>query len=161
MSGRAARRQENRKTIEGYEFPEGLWYHPQEHLWLRVGTADARGSREVTVGVDAVGVEALGEVVYIQLLDPEQTVERGQAMGSLEAEKMVRPLIAPVSGTLCEVNRELLAAPRLLNTDPYGRGWLVRLDALAWEAESKELLSAPDSVEAWVRAELRAHQERS
>ncbi len=152
---------ENRRTIEGYEFPDGLWYHAREHLWLRPDPPDERGRREVIVGVDAVGVEALGEVVYLQLHDPGRTVERGQAIGSVEAEKMVRPLIAPVSGTLGAVNAELLAAPRLLNADPYGRGWLVKLHALAWETESKDLLSHPDSVEAWVRAELRAHEERS
>ena len=149
------------KTVEGHEFPEGLWYHPEEHLWLRPGAPDEGHGRDVTVGVDAVGVHALGEVVYIQLLDPGRTVERGQALGSLEAEKMVRPLVAPVSGTLRLVNADLLAAPRLLNTDPYGRGWLVTLRATAWEAESRGLLSAPDAVEAWIRAERRAHEERA
>ena len=149
------------RVIEGYEFPEGLWYDPREHLWLRPGEADRRGEREVTIGVDAIGVEALGEVVYVQLLDPVQPARRGQAVGSLEAEKMVRPLVAPLSGTVTAVNGELLAAPRLLNSDPYGRGWLFRISAEAWDVESRDLLSAPDAVEAWVRAEVQAHRERS
>lgn len=113
------------------------------------------------MGVDAIGVEALGEVVYIQLVEPGGAVTRGQAIGSLEAEKMVRPVVAPLSGSVLEVNGELLAAPRLLNSDPYGRGWLVRIRAEAWEAEVGELLSAHDEVEAWVRAELQAHEGRS
>jgi len=141
----------------GYDFPSGLWYHPREHLWLR----PEAGGREVTVGVDAMGVEALGEVVYVQLVDPGRGVRRGQAIGSLEAEKMVRPLVAPVSGTLVAVNGELEAAPRLLNTEPYGRGWLVRIAAEAWEAESADLLTVPEDVLAWVQAELRAHEERA
>jgi glycine cleavage system H lipoate-binding protein len=59
------------------------------------------------------------------------------------------------------VNNEVLAAPRLLNADPYDRGWLVRLAARAWEEESRALLSAADAVEAWVRAEVEAHRDRS
>jgi glycine cleavage system H protein len=149
------------RAIEGYEFPRGLWYDPREHLWLRLDQAAAPGDPEVTVGVDAIGVEALGEVVYVQLLEPNGPVDRGQPLGTLEAEKMVRPVLAPVSGRVTAVNNEVLAAPRLLNADPYGRGWLVRLAARAWEEESRGLLSAADAVEAWVRAEVEAHRDRS
>jgi len=152
---------ESRRTIEGYEFPAERWYHPQEHLWLHPGPGGDSGSREVTVGVDAIGVEALGEVVYIQLIAPGDAVSRGRPIGSLEAEKMVRPLIAPISGAVLAVNEELLAAPRLLNADPYGRGWLVKIAAAEWRAESADLLSSPGEIEAWVRAELRAHEERA
>jgi glycine cleavage system H protein len=143
--------------IAGYEFPAGLWYHPREHLWLR----REAGGREVTVGLDAMGVAALGDVVYVQLVDPGQRVRRGEAIGSLEAEKMVRPLLAPLSGALVAANAELQAAPRLLNTEPYGRGWLVRIAADAWPAESADLLTTPEDVETWVRAELRAGEERA
>ena len=146
-------------SVDGYEFPEGLWYHREEHFWLRPSEPDAEGRREITVGVDAIGVQALGEVVYVQLFDPGQPVLSGQAIGSLEAEKMVRPLVAPVSGSLLEANGELLAAPRLLNTDPYGRGWLVRINANRWDAESRDLLHGTTAVEEWVRAELKAYEE--
>jgi glycine cleavage system H protein len=146
-------------TVDGFEFPEGLWYDPAEHLWLAPGAPDAGGSRAVTVGLDALGVEALGEVVYIQLVDPGGRVRQGEALGSLEAEKMVRPVVAPVSGLVTEVNALLLAAPRLLNTDPYGRGWLARIAAERWDAEAGRLLTA-GPVEAWARAELAAHRER-
>lgn len=142
--------------IEDHEFPEGLWYHSQEHLWLSADDAAAPGGVLVTVGVDAIGVQALGEVVYVQLLDPGQAVERGQPIGSLEAEKMVRPLLAPVSGALVESNPDVVSAPRLLNADAYGRGWLVRIRAHDWAREAADLLHAPDAVEAWARAELRA-----
>ena len=113
----------------------------------------------VTVGLDALGVDALGDVVYIQLADPGTTLLRGEAMGSLEAEKMIRPVLAPVSGLVTEVNLALRETPGLLNTDPYGRGWLVRLDAAAWEEERASLVTGPD-IEAWVRAELAALGER-
>lgn len=149
------------RLIGRYEFPDGLWYHPQEHLWLSPAEPDPQGRRLVTVGLDALGVEALGEVVYVQLSEPGQRVGAGQALGSLEAEKMVRPLLAPVSGVLVEVNGDLRAAPRLLNTEPYGRGWMVRVAAEAWEAESRGLLRAAADVERWVREELAAYEERA
>lgn len=142
--------------IDDHEFPAGLWYHPQEHLWISVDEAGAREAPIVTVGVDAIGVHALGEVVYVQLLDPGQEVERGQAIGSLEAEKMVRPVLAPVSGTLLESNRDVLSRPGLLNTDGYGRGWLVRIRARDWAREAEDLLHAPEAVEAWAMAESKA-----
>ncbi|HET8577638.1 MAG TPA: glycine cleavage system protein H [Methylomirabilota bacterium] len=145
--------------VETYELPDDLWYDPREHLWLRL--AGAPGAEpELTVGVDALGVEALGEVVYIQLLPPGGTVSRGQPLGSLEAEKMVRPVLAPVSGLLLEINAELERAPRMLNGDPYGRGWLVRIRAERWEAESAELLHGEPAVVAWAKAELEANQGR-
>ena len=114
----------------------------------------------MTVGLDAIGVQALGEVVYVQLLERGLGVTAGQPLGSLEAEKMVRPILAPVSGTVVEVNDELQSAPRLLNTDPYGRGWLVRIASCTWERESDGLLRAAAEVEAWVRRELSEHEDR-
>ena len=112
------------------------------------------------MGLDALGLRALGEVVYVKLLERGLGVTAGQPLGSLEAEKMVRPVLAPVSGTVVEVNDELQSVPRLLNTDPYGRGWLVRIEAEAWEVESAGLLRAIPEVEAWVRRELSEHEDR-
>lgn len=144
--------------IEAYDFPDDLWYHPGEHLWLR--PAREGDTWMITVGVDAGGQEALGEIVYVQLSEAGRTVTRGEAVGSVEAEKMVRPVLAPVSGTLAEVNAALLAAPRLLNEDPYDRGWLFRIQTPNWEAERGELLHGEAAVTAWIRDELRAMKER-
>jgi len=144
--------------IEGYEFPDDLWYDPREHLWLR--PARQGETWLVTVGIDAVGQDALGEVVYVQLIEAGRTVARGDAVGSIEAEKMVRPVLASVSGTLVEVNGALLAAPRLLNRNPYGEGWLLRIQAANWEGERGDLLRGEDVVTAWIRAELQAYKER-
>jgi glycine cleavage system H protein len=145
-------------SIDGIEFPDGLWYDPREHLWLR---PEAVGEEWlVTVGVDAAGQEALGDVVYIQLIEGGRTVARGDALGSLEAEKMVRPLLAPISGTVSEVNGAVLTTPRLLNRDPYGGGWLCRLRPHDWEREREPLLHGEAAVSAWIRAELGARKDR-
>jgi glycine cleavage system H protein len=144
--------------IEGYDFPDDLWYHPREHLWLR---PEREGGRWiVTVGVDAVGQDALGEVVYVQLTEAGRAVGRGEAVGSLEAEKMVRPVLAPLSGTVAEVNAALMAAPRLLNQHPYDQGWILRMQARDWEGEREELLHGEERVRAWIIAELQAMKER-
>jgi glycine cleavage system H protein len=139
--------------IEAYQFPAELWYDPREHLWVRV---EADGTT-LTVGIDAMGQEALGGVVYVELAGAGREVRRGEALGSLEAEKMVRPVLAPVSGTLVAANDAVVATPRLLNGDPYGGGWLVRIRPTRWAAECQELLHGDDAVTAWARAELERH----
>lgn len=141
--------------IEEFEFPEDLFYDAREHLWLRPAREGERVL--VTVGIDAGGQDALGEAVYVQLTPAGRSVARGEAVGSVEAEKMVRPLLAPVTGTLVEVNGAVVAAPRVLNTDPYGGGWLFRIEAADWEAERRGLLHGSEAVTAWVRAELATH----
>jgi glycine cleavage system H protein len=109
----------------------------------------------VRVGVDALGQELLGEIVYVQLVEPGTEIRRGEAAGSLEAEKMVRPVIAPVSGVVLEANAEAVARPRRLNEAPY-QAWLVRLRATDWASEQAGLLHDEAAVAACARAELEA-----
>jgi glycine cleavage system H protein len=137
--------------IERFEFPADRWYHPREHVWVR-----PEDDGVVRIGLDALGVEALGEVVYVQLAPPAPEIRRGDALGSLEAEKMVRPLLAPVSGALVALNAAVIDAPRLLNRDPYGAGWLLRVRATRWGEEAPDLLHDEAAVSAWARAELEA-----
>jgi glycine cleavage system H protein len=144
--------------IDGYDFPDDLWYHPREHLWLR--PVREGGQWIVTVGVDAVGQEALGEVVYLQLTEAGRAVARGEAVGSLEAEKMVRPVLAPLSGIVAAVNATVIATPRLLNQDPYGTGWIFRMRPRDWEAERQDLLHGEVRVTAWISSELQAMKEK-
>jgi glycine cleavage system H protein len=138
-------------SIGGFDFPDELFYDAQEHLWVRPA-----GDGLVTVGIDDGGQDALGDVVYVQLAEPGRKVARGDAIGSVEAEKMVRPLLAPVSGTIRVGNTALVAAPRPINTDPYG-AWLFRIGASDWENEKTRLLHGTEAVRAWVSAELLAH----
>lgn len=142
-------------TVDGYDFPADRWYDVREHLWVRPDDADPL---VVTVGVDALGQELLGELVYVQLEPVGTVVRRGDAVGSLEAEKMVRPVLAPVSGTLLEINQEVLGAPRLLNSAPYDRGWLFRLRPDAWVEERVQLLHDEAAVAARARGEIEANR---
>ena len=144
-------------TVDAYEFPADRWYDSREHLWARPEPS-APDVDIVTVGVDALGQELLGEVVYVQLVERGLAVRRGDAVGSLEAEKMVRPLLSPVSGAVVEVNDAVIAAPRLLNREPYDGGWLFRIRADRWVAERAELLHGHEAVAAWARAEIEANR---
>lgn len=154
-------------TVEGYRFPDDRWYDGREHVWVLVEsvatdgdgvTAGAEATVDVRIGVDALGAELLGEVVYVELLDAAPEIRRGAAIGSLEAEKMVRPLLAPVTGSVLEVNSAVRANPRLLNQDPYGTGWLARMRATRWAAEHTALLVGERAVMAWAQAELEANR---
>ncbi len=157
--------------IEEFEFPDELFYEPKEHMWLRPQADDVAGvggaqskiqnpKSKIEIGIDDGGQDALGDVVYVQLTDAGGRVSRGEAIGSVEAAKMVRPLLAPVSGTLSEVNRAVMAKPRLLNDDPYGEGWLFRIEADDWESERRHFVQGSEEVTAWVSSELAAHGRR-
>jgi glycine cleavage system H protein len=140
-------------VVENYNFPDDLYYHAEEHLWLR------QGDEGVTVGVDALAQDALGTIVHLAIHQPGQTVSRGDQIGSLEAEKMVSPLIAPVSGTLVSVNDAAMETPQLVSDHPYGAGWLVVIEPTAFSEDASSLIHG-DSLEEWAQAEVRRYSDQ-
>jgi glycine cleavage system H protein len=100
--------------------PEELRYTP-EHEWV------APGGSAVKVGITDFAQDALGDIVYVQLPDPGTAVEAGQAFGEVESTKSVSEIYAPLSGTVVTRNDRLADEPELINTDPYGAGWLVEI----------------------------------
>lgn len=112
------------------EYPAGLRY-TAEHEWLR---ADGDVLR---VGITSFAQEALGDVVYVSLPAVGEAVVAGDTCGEVESTKSVSDLYAPVSGEVTAVNGALDATPELVNSDPYGEGWMYELrpsDAGAAEA---------------------------
>jgi glycine cleavage system H protein len=101
-------------------YPEDLKY-TVEHEWVRT-PGEAEGS--VRVGITHYAQDALGDIVYVQLPEVGSDVEAGTAVGELESTKSVSDLYAPVSGTVVARNETLDGTPELVNTDPYGDGWL-------------------------------------
>ncbi|MGA9747332.1 MAG: glycine cleavage system protein GcvH [Nocardioides sp.] len=101
-------------------YPEDLKY-TVEHEWVR-SPGDAEGS--VRVGITHFAQEALGDIVYVQLPDVGAEVETGTAVGELESTKSVSDVYAPLSGTVVARNEALDGTPELVNSDPYGDGWL-------------------------------------
>jgi glycine cleavage system H protein len=102
--------------------PEDLRY-TEEHEWAR-----ADGGR-ITVGITDYAQDALGDVVYVDLPATGTRVEAGQPFGEVESTKSVSDLYAPVSGTIVERNEALESSPELVNSDPYGDGWMVVIEA--------------------------------
>jgi glycine cleavage system H protein len=103
-------------------YPQDLGY-TTEHEWVRVD-----GDGPASVGITAYAADALGDIVYVQLPDLGATVTAGETCGELESTKSVSDLYAPVSGEVVEVNGGLDADPSLVNADPYGEGWLFKVE---------------------------------
>jgi glycine cleavage system H protein len=123
--------------------PQDLRY-TKEHEWVRIEGDLA------TVGITAFAAEQLGDVVFVDLPEVGRTVAQFAAVGVIESVKAVSDLFAPVGGDVVETNAELTTKPELLNSDPYGQGWMLRirltdrtaldglLDVTAYEALTSE-----------------------
>lgn len=102
------------------DIPDNLRY-TEEHEWVR------RGDGDIEVGITDHAQEQLGDVVYVDLPPEGTAVTAGDAFGEVESTKSVSDLYAPVTGTVAARNEALEDRPELLNSDPYGAGWLVRI----------------------------------
>lgn len=129
-----------------YHFPSDLYYESQTRLWVRVEGEIA------TIGLTALALETFGDIAYITI-KAGKPVERGQVIGSIEAAKMVDDLVAPISGEIIAFNEEVQRHPGLINDDPYGGGWLVKVKLLAWDRDSAALIHGP-ALEPWIKEQL-------
>ncbi|MFW6192401.1 MAG: glycine cleavage system protein GcvH [Gemmatimonadota bacterium] len=120
------------------EIPQGLYY-TTEHEYVR--EADAEG--EYYVGITDYAQGELGDVVFVELPRAGDSFDRMDVFGTIEAVKAVSELYSPMSGEIVEVNGSLDEDPALVNSDPYGEGWMIRL-AIADASELDELLSAAE-----------------
>jgi len=120
------------------EIPPDLHY-TAEHEWIR-----RTGDDTVRVGITDFAQEALGDVVFVRLPDEGTDLTSGEAFGEVESTKSVSDLYAPVSAKVVAVNEDLDASPELVNSDPYGGGWLIELqvDSDAVQKAFDELLDA-------------------
>jgi glycine cleavage system H protein len=110
-----------------------------EHEWARLG--DGPNGPTVRVGVTDYAQASLGDVVFVQLPELGATVSAGEAFGEVESTKSVSDLYAPLTGTVVNRNDAVETSPELVNSDPYGDGWLVEI-AIADAAAYDDLLDA-------------------
>jgi glycine cleavage system H protein len=101
--------------------PDDLRY-TAEHEWVA-----GDGSGPVRVGITHFAQDALGDIVYVQLPEVGAAVEAGESFGEVESTKSVSEIYAPVGGTVVARNDQLVDTPEIINTDPYGAGWLVEI----------------------------------
>ena len=115
-------------------FPSNVKY-TSEHEWIRLE------GKEAFVGITDYAQDQLGDIVFVDVPTEGETLEKGEAFGSIEVVKTVSDLFIPIGGEVVEVNPALEENPELVNKDPYGEGWLIRIKPTD-VAEMEELLDA-------------------
>lgn len=100
--------------------PAELQY-TKEHEWIRIEGDVA------TIGITDFAQDQLGDIVYVEIETLDETIDANEVFGTVEAVKTVSDLFMPVSGTVIEVNEALVTQPELVNSDPYGEGWMIKV----------------------------------
>ena len=101
-------------------FPDNLRY-TKDHEWIKINGSEA------TIGITDFAQQELGDIVYVEIETLGQQLNEGTVFGTVEAVKTVSDLYLPVNGTITEINPKLNSNPELVNTDPYGEGWMVKI----------------------------------
>jgi len=141
------------KLLSRYEFHENLMYS-RDHIWVRVAEAENPHSK-VYVGLTDFAQQNIGPIEFARVLPRGRYVSRGHPFGSIESGRRIVLLRAPVFGLIQEVNDELREHPELINSDPYGRGWVAAFQPFQLEEDKKELVSKPEELERLVTTRLR------
>lgn len=141
--------------IKGYNMPDELYYHT-EHSWARVEDS------KVTVGMSDFFQKEAGDIVFIDLPEEEEEVSQGEICGKIQSRKWIGKLVAPVSGEIVEINEELEDDISLINTDPYGKGWILVIEAGDDLASELENLVHGDALVDFMEHEVqRAEEEKA
>jgi len=141
--------------VNELHFPDDRYYDPEEHLWVKV--EDGR----VTIGIDELGRWAAGTISYVDLHRiGKRIVRQGGAFGTLEANKFVGALRTPVRGTIVAINETVRAEPRIVNEDPYGRGWFVVIEPSNLDEDLAALVQGEVNVAKYVQAKIDEYRSR-
>jgi len=103
------------------KIPEDLKY-TKDHEWVRVE------GNVATVGVTDFAQSELGDIVFVEIETLDEELEKEEVFGSVEAVKTVSDLFMPIGGTVIEINENIESSPELVNTDPYGEGWMIKIE---------------------------------
>ncbi len=139
--------------IEGYNLPDELYY-TKDHTWARV-----EDDRTITVGMDAFGAKAAGNIEFIDLPMEDDEFEIGEAFGSLESAKWVGGLLMPVGGTVIVVHEDIEDDLSLISEDPYGEGWLIKLKPNNPKDDLRTLVHG-DDVGPWLKKEIQNRKKK-
>ena len=131
-------------TIRGCNIPEDRFYWVEKHVWARLEVNDT-----VTIGITDVAQNMAKGIVNATPKDAGRTVQKGKSAGTLESGKWVGPVTSPVTGEIVEVNETMKAKPSLINSDPYGEGWFVRIKPTDWAGESVALVTGDAAIAAY------------
>ncbi|MDA8117994.1 MAG: glycine cleavage system protein GcvH [Actinomycetota bacterium] len=127
-------------TLNGCNIPEDLYYVVEKHVWARPDGA------EVVVGLTDVAQNMAKTIISVTAKGAGKPIKRGKSVATVESGKWVGPVPSPVEGQVVAINDALVANPGLLNSDPYGEGWIARLAPENWDADAAELVTGSDGV---------------
>ena len=142
------------EKIDKYEVNLAYYYDADTHFWLELNGSEAR------IGMSSLVQETSGSFVAIVFGEANIELKRGQSFGSIEAEKHVGPLNAPVSCIITEINEKVIENPRLINTDPYGEGWLVKVKLTNIDSEIQDLIHGDSKITDWFKSELEKFEKK-
>lgn len=131
-------------TVRGCNIPEDRYYWVEKHVWARL---EEDGT--VTIGITDVAQNMAKGIVNATPKDAGRTVQKGKSAGTLESGKWVGPVTSPVTGEIAAVNETMKGRPSLINSDPYGEGWFVRVKPTDWAGESTSLVTGDAAVAAY------------
>lgn len=132
-------------VVNNCNLPDDLYYIVDKHVWAR------RDGDLVTVGMTDVAQNLAKTIISVTLKAAGKSIKKGRSVATVESGKWVGPVPAPVGGEIAEVNENLRATPGLVNSAPYGDGWVARLRPDNWDADAADLVTGPEGVEAYRR----------
>ena len=120
--------------ILDYEIPDNLHYS-KEHEWVQLE------GKEATIGITDYAQKQLHEIVYVEIQKEGTEIKQFQTMGTVESVKSVSDIFSPVTGKITKTNKELADSPEKLNEDPYGKGWLAKINLTDFKKDQEKLLT--------------------
>jgi len=125
------------------DFPDDLHYHVEHQVWARL-----HSDGMVTAGITAMGIQVAGEIYMCRPKPVGTVVEQGRSLAVVELAKSIVSVKSPVGGTVLDINPRLANDPELVHQDPYGEGWIARIQARAWERDTVQLLKGAEIIPA-------------
>ncbi len=129
--------------VEGCNIPEDRYYWIEKHVWAKPE------GEYIMVGLTDVAQSLAGKIIVVNLKAAGKTLARGKSGGTLESGKWVGSIPTPVAGEVIEVNAAVKSHPSLVNEDPYGEGWLLKVKPNNWDEDAKALETGEEGVHAY------------
>jgi glycine cleavage system H protein len=129
--------------VRNCNIPDNLYYLVEKHVWL------SYDGELVTLGMTDVAQFLAKTFLSVTAKKPGKLIKRGRSVATVESSKWVGPVPSPVQGEMVEVNEAVVADPTLINSDPYGEGWVARLRPDDWDADSVDLVTGAEGIAAY------------
>ena len=136
-----------------WDMPDDFYYHKKDHVWAKLEDGLVR------MGLDAFGQWAAGDLAQMRTFPVGRSIRKDHAFGNIESGKFIGPMRSPISGTIKEVNTDVVTNPAKVNEDNYGN-WIVLVEPSDLEADLADLPHGEDGIRAWMEEELNSFKEK-